>query len=199
MCSNAPVLTLVRHGRTAANAAGLLVGRLDPGLDEHGRWQVAQLPGAIGPLDRVIASPLTRTRETAAVFGLPVEIDERFIEIDYGTLDGVALGDVPPSVWKRWRTDVDFSPGGGETLRHVADRVTEALDELEADAAERNVAIVSHVLPIKAGVAWALATGIEASWRLHLDQASLTRIDIRPGGAVVRTYNDVHHLEGGPG
>ena len=70
MWSNASVLYLVRHGRTAANAAGLLLGRLDPGLDEVGRWQVGQLPAAVGALDRVIASPLSRTRETAAVLGL---------------------------------------------------------------------------------------------------------------------------------
>jgi broad specificity phosphatase PhoE len=57
---------------------------------------------------------------------------------------------------------------------------------------------VSHVLPIKAGVAWALGVGVEAAWRLHLDQASITRITVGPTGPVVRTYNDIAHLAGGP-
>ena len=55
--SNAAVLYLVRHGRTAANAAGLLLGRLDPELDEVGRWQAARLGAALGPLDRVDQQP----------------------------------------------------------------------------------------------------------------------------------------------
>ncbi|HJR26454.1 MAG TPA: histidine phosphatase family protein, partial [Acidimicrobiales bacterium] len=32
-------LIVLRHGRTAANAAGVLLGRKDPGLDELGRRQ----------------------------------------------------------------------------------------------------------------------------------------------------------------
>jgi broad specificity phosphatase PhoE len=197
VCSNATVLTLVRHGRTGANAAGLLLGRLDPGLDEVGRWQVSRLADALGPVDRLVASPLTRTRETAAAIGRPVELDERVIELDYGVLDGLPLTDVPPEVWVRWRDDVDFAPDGGETLRTLSVRVSDALDELIDDARERHVVVVSHVLPIKAGVAWALGVGVEAAWRLHLDQASITRITVGPTGPVVRTYNDIAHLAGG--
>lgn len=198
MWSNAGVLSLVRHGRTAANAAGLLLGRLDPPLDEVGRWQAACLAAALGRVDRVIASPLLRTCETAAFLDLPIEIDERFIELDYGDLDGVALGDVVPSVWAQWRGDVDFVPAGGESLRQVLDRVALALADIVAAAQDDHVVVVSHVLPIKAGVAWALGAGIEASWHLHLDQASITRITFGAGGPVMRTYNDVHHLHGGP-
>ena len=101
VCSNATVLSLVRHGRTGANAAGLLLGRLDPGLDEVGQWQVSRLADALGPVDRLVASPLTRTRETAAAIGGPVELDERVIELDYGVLDGLPLTEVPPEVWVR--------------------------------------------------------------------------------------------------
>jgi broad specificity phosphatase PhoE len=194
VCSNALVLSLVRHGRTQANAAGLLLGRLDPGLDETGRWQASKLPAALGEVDRIIASPLTRTRETAATIGEPVEIDERVIELDYGGLDGRPLDEIPPEIWARWRHDVDFAPDGGETLRTLSLRVSTALDELVDDARDRHVVVVSHVLPIKAGVAWALGVGVEAAWRLHLDQASITRITIGPTGPVVRTYNDIAHL-----
>ena len=47
------------------------------------------------PAARVVSSPLRRTRETAEAFGRPVEIDERWIELDYGELDGTPLRDVP--------------------------------------------------------------------------------------------------------
>jgi probable phosphoglycerate mutase len=101
-------------------------------------------------------------------------------------------------VWARWRDDPDFVPAGGESLREVLDRVSAALADVVADAAERHVVVVSHVLPIKAGVAWVLGTGIDVSWRLHLDQASITRVTFGATGPVVRTYNDIHHLDGGP-
>ena len=61
-------LVIVRHGRTEANAHGLLLGRLDVELDPVGRAQAERLAAATGPVDRVIASPLQRTRQTAAAF-----------------------------------------------------------------------------------------------------------------------------------
>jgi probable phosphoglycerate mutase len=196
--SNATVLTLIRHGRTAANAAGLLQGRLDPDLDEVGRWQVDQLPAAVGKVDRVVASPLIRARRTADVLGAPVDVDQRFIEIDYGVYDGLSLTELGPVVLAKWRDDVHFAPEGGESVAEVYARVAPAVEELREDATERHLVIVSHVLPIKAIVAWALGIGIETAWRLHLDQASISRISFTEVGPVLRSYNDVAHLAGGP-
>src|SRR5262249_5727621 len=99
------MLHLVRHGRTDANAAGLLLGRAGPPLSDEGRRQAAALATAIPPDARVVSSPLARTRETAAAFGRPVEIDERWIELDYGEFDGVPLRDVPADIWREWRAN----------------------------------------------------------------------------------------------
>ena len=59
------MLYVVRHGRTAANASGLLLGHLDPDLDDLGVRQARLLAAALGPVDRVVSSPLARTRQTA--------------------------------------------------------------------------------------------------------------------------------------
>jgi broad specificity phosphatase PhoE len=130
---------------------------------------------------------------------LPLEIDERFIEIDFGVLEGVALRDVDPSTWDKLRTDVQFAPEQGESFAAVAERVGGAMEELLPQCREGQVVVVSHVLPIKAAVAWALDAGIETAWRLHLDQASITRIDAGDAGPLVRTYNEIAHLGDGPG
>lgn len=188
------MLILVRHGQTQTNAEGRLLGRADPPLTELGLRQAATLAAAVGPVDRVVTSPLVRARETAAVFGLPVEIDERWIEIDYGEYDGRPLADVPVEVWKQWRADLDFCPPSGESMRAVAARVREACAALAAEAAEGNVVVVSHVSPIKAAVAWALGAADEVMWRLYLDVASISRVGVGLGGPVLRTYNDVTHL-----
>jgi broad specificity phosphatase PhoE len=191
------VLILVRHGESAANAAGLLSGRAETSLTEKGRTQVADLSAAAAGACRLITSPLGRARESAAALelGLPIEVDERWTEIHYGELEGRPLSAVPAEVWRRWRSDPDFRPPGGETLIEVGRRVGEAMAELFAvpGAGARStgdVVVVSHVSPIKAAVAWALGAGDDLAWRLQLSTASLTRVAWGTDRAVLHSYND---------
>lgn len=188
------MLILVRHGQTLPNLESRLLGRADPPLTDLGRQQAALMAAAVGPVDRVVSSPLLRARETAGCFGVDVEVDERWIEVDYGDYDERPLAEVPAELWQRWRADSAFAPPGGESLAAVGRRVRHACEELTADAADRIVAVVSHVSPIKAAVAWALGVGDEVAWRLFLDVASVSRIGMGPHGPVLRTYNDTTHL-----
>jgi broad specificity phosphatase PhoE len=180
------VLILVRHGESVANAQGLLLGRLDVPLTERGRAQAASVRTLLrGPVAELRSSPLQRARDTAAALGLdlPVEVDERWVEVDYGEYDGQPLRDIPAAVWQEWRRDSAYRPPGGETLREVDHRVAGACDLLFAqpDTGARrrdgDVVVVSHVTPIKAAVAWALGFDAGLSWRLHLNTASVTRIE----------------------
>jgi broad specificity phosphatase PhoE len=140
----------------------------------------------------VISSPLRRAVETAEAFGQPVEVDERWIELDYGSLEAVPVRDVDPELWRRWRADPTFVPGGGESLVALGERVRRACAELVEAAAQTDIVVVSHVSPIKAAVAWALGVGDEISWRLHLDTAAVTRIAIRGAtGASLVSWNEV--------
>jgi len=189
------VLIVVRHGRTAANAAARLLGHLDVALDELGAAQAQTLAAAVGPVDRVVSSPLIRTRQTAAVFGTEVETDDRLMELDYGDYDGMALSDVPPELWERWRTDPEFAPPGGESLVALRLRVTAALDDLSEAARVQTIVVVAHVSPIKAAVAWALGVGDEVTWRMFVRPASITRIAITDRGPVLHSFNEVAHLE----
>jgi broad specificity phosphatase PhoE len=193
------VLLLVRHGESASNAAGRLSGRAESPLTEHGRAQVAALATAVTGAGRLISSPLGRARETAAALGLdlPLEVDERWTEVDYGELEGEPLGAVPAEVWHRWRSGADFRPPGGETLAEVGLRVRSACEELFADPgagarAPADVVVVSHVSPIKAAVAWALGTGDELAWRLHLSTASVTAVAWGVDRPVLRSFNQTH-------
>jgi broad specificity phosphatase PhoE len=189
-------LIVVRHGRTEANASGVLLGRLDPGLDDLGRRQAEALAPALAGAHRVVTSPLRRTRETAAALGLPVTVDERWIELDYGALDGVPMRDVPAEVWSRWVADVDFAPEGGESLAALGLRVRTACDDLAEEAADRDIVVVTHVSPVKAAVAWALGVGDEVSWRLYVAPASVTRIAVGPPRRSLHAFNAIAHLDG---
>ncbi len=194
------MLLLVRHGRTELNAAGLLQGRVDPPLDAHGRAQAQALAAvpALRRASRVVCSPLLRTSETAARLGPHVTFDDRWIELDYGTWEGRRFASVSAEEWWRWQADPAWAPPGGESLRAVGTRVRAAVSELVAEAAEADIAVVTHVSPIKAALAWALGTGDEVAWRIHLDPASLTRIAIGTGAAVVHSLNETAHLPPSP-
>jgi len=195
------VILLLRHGRTEANARGLLLGRADPVLDDVGREQAqaaAEEVARTATVGRIVSSPLARCRATAGIVAdvlgvdhpaegdvpVEVEVDERWIELDYGELDGTPLSEVPPATWATWQGDVGWAPPGGETLAELGARVRSACDELHDD-----VVVVSHVSPIKAAVAWALGVGDELSWRLHVTPASVTRIAVRDGGGVLTSFN----------
>lgn len=200
-------LIIVRHGRTEANASGLLLGHLDPALDEIGRAQAAAVGRVLGggrgpasplPIARIISSPLGRTRETAAAIaeatGAEVEVDGRWIELDYGEFDGRPQTDVPAEVWSAWRQDPTFAPPGGESLVDLGVRVRDALGTIAAQAQDHHIVIVSHVSPIKAAVTWALGVGDDVVWRMFLSPASITRVSVAARGAVLQGFNDTSHL-----
>ncbi len=190
------MIIMLRHGRTEANAQGLLQGRIDPDLDELGVRQAAAAASAIGNVDRVIASPLARAQQTAAAFGVAVETDERFIELDYGDWEGMPVRAVPQQTWADWRADLTFTPPGGESLAELSIRVRAGLEDLASQAEDANIVIVSHVSPIKASAAWALGVGDQATWRMFLGQASISRLAIGQGGPRLTAFNVTEHLEG---
>jgi broad specificity phosphatase PhoE len=190
------VLIVVRHGRTDANASGLLLGRrLDPPLDAVGERQAVALARAIGSVDRVVTSPLLRARQTAEALAPSAEIDERWVELDYGELDGTPLAAVPDDVFAKWRRDDGYAPPGGESLAALHDRVAAGCQELLTDAATRNIVVVTHVSPVKAAVAWALGVAPAVAWRMYVAPGSITRIATGRQAPSVQSFNVTTHLE----
>ena len=186
---------LVRHGRTEANAGRKLQGLLDLPLDDVGLAQVADVASWLDRPDRVISSPLLRARQTAEAFGVPYEVDERWLELDYGSLDGVPVADVGDDVWARWRVDPHYRAGGGESMDEMHKRSVEAAEELLADSRDQMIVVTSHVSPIKAVVAWALGVDVTVGWRFHLDQASVCRILVGSNGPVLLGFNETRRTQ----
>lgn len=192
------MLILVRHGQVAANARGLLLGRADPPLTETGHRQARALAKALAPPIRVVSSPLLRARQTAAVLAGAredsgdVQVDRRWIEMDYGELDGQPATALPEQTWRTWWQDPHFVPAGGESVAAVGVRVREACAELASDAACGDVVVVSHVSPIKAALAWALGVGDEVAWRMYLVDAAVCRVDTSGPLPLLLAFNEVH-------
>ncbi len=194
------MLIVVRHGRTPANAQGLLLGRLDPDLDDVGVEQAQAVADWIGPVDLVVSSPLLRARRTAEAFAATshgeVEIDERWIELDYGELDGLPVGDVPAPTWEQLRGDPRWTPPGGESLAALNERVAQACEEMLVTARELDVVVVTHVSPIKAVLSWALGADHRVAFRARVGQPSITRLEMGPAGPVLHGFNEAPPLPG---
>ena len=190
------VLILVRHARTALNAGGRLQGRTDAPLDEVGEQQAMALADRLSaiPATRILTSPLARARATAAAIaerhGVTPEIDDNWIELDYGELEGTPISEVDASVWAAWRENPEFAPVGGESFSQLDRRVHDACRRLREGAADADVIVVSHVSPIKSAVAWSMGAPTSIVHRMRLGQAAISRIDLSGANPVLVTFNE---------
>ncbi|MGH9283249.1 MAG: histidine phosphatase family protein [Acidimicrobiales bacterium] len=192
------MIVFARHGETAPNREGLVLGRAsDPGLTDLGRSQADRLAALLGQEEpvAVLTSPLLRARETAgaiaAACGLEPEVDERLVEIDWGAWEGRPVTGIAPAEVERLRADAGTAPEG-ESLAALAGRV----EGFCADAWDRDglVVAVTHVSPIKAAVAMTLGAPDDAAFRMYVALASVTRIARRSRGPVLVSFNETAHL-----
>ena len=148
---------VLRHAPTAWNAEGRIQGRTDcplsaEGLEQALSWRVPE--GFSGA--PCLSSPLRRCLDTARAMGLSPIVEERLVEMDWGTLEGATLAgmraDGGEDFSRREAAGLDFRPSGGETPRETGARARAVLAEAPADAV-----IVTHKGVMRALLA--MATG----------------------------------------
>ncbi len=142
---------LVRHCECVANVERRLSGIVDYPITEKGRGQLDGLAArfACVPLDAVYTSPLARTRATAAAIarhnGAPVLVDERFIEFNFGSLDGIPVKEMPEQ-WKRlWLEQAhEFYAPDGDRIAQFGERVWQGFLALAQENRGKTVAVATH-------------------------------------------------------
>jgi probable phosphomutase (TIGR03848 family) len=196
-------LLLIRHGRTDANANGILAGRT-PGvvLDEVGVSATKDLASRLKAVKvaQVVSSPLERTLETAAIlFGrnFEVQTEDRLLECDYGDWQGGKLSEL--SVHELWpivqqRPDEMIFPNG-ESMNDMSGRACQAAREwdakLTAEHGDKVVwAAVSHGDIIKAICADAMGLPLRKFQSLLIEPASVSVIHYSESGSAVSKLND---------
>ncbi|WP_369186942.1 bifunctional RNase H/acid phosphatase [Streptomyces sp. R08] len=199
---------LLRHGETPLTPQKRFSGSggTNPSLSTTGKDQARRAATALaarGTIQHIIASPLTRTRETAAAvaerLGLDVTIEEGLRETDFGAWEGLTFGEVReryPEDLTTWLADPTAQPtGGGESFEDTATRIAATRDKLTATYAGRTVLLVTHVTPIKTFVQLALGAPPESLFRMELSAASISAVAYyTDGNASVRLFNDTSHL-----
>ncbi|MGB7980294.1 MAG: MSMEG_4193 family putative phosphomutase [Candidatus Nanopelagicales bacterium] len=191
---------LVRHGRTPANATGILAGRA-PGvpLDAHGRRQARSLGNRLRgvPLAAVVHSPLERCVQTTD--GLLRErtdvnrhVDDRLIECDYGQWTGCALAELAEEpLWpviQAQPSAVTFP--GGESLPAMAERAVAAVRGWVGAYPEATIAVVSHGDVVKAILSEALGQPFDEFQRIVVGPGSLSIVQYGTTRPMVLRMND---------
>jgi probable phosphomutase (TIGR03848 family) len=179
---------LVRHGRTTANASGVLAGRTAGiRLDKVGSDQAAVVGERLRglPLVSVVSSPLERCRQTARAIvehqgGSPETPTEKGItECDYGEWQGRALADLAKEdLWSVVQNQPSAAVfPGGESLAAMQARSVAAIRRhdavFEADHGPGAVWVaVSHGDIIKSILADALGMHLDLFQRINVNPAS---------------------------
>ncbi|MBI2709370.1 MAG: MSMEG_4193 family putative phosphomutase [Actinobacteria bacterium] len=195
----------VRHGQTPTT------GKVLPGrakglhLADAGRAQADAVAARIAGLKgvaAVYASPLERTRETAApiarALGLRVVADRGLLECDFGDWTGAEL----KALAKRpeWRTVQRYPSGfrfpGGESMQEMQARICDATARLCAAHPGETIVCVSHADPIKAVVAAAVGTHLDLFQRIVVSPCSVSAIGYGADGPVVLSVNSTGDLAG---
>ncbi|MCS6578758.1 MSMEG_4193 family putative phosphomutase [Curtobacterium poinsettiae] len=189
---------LVRHGRTTANATGVLAGRTaGVRLDAVGRTQAERTAERIAavPVVAVVSSPLERCRQTARAIldrqpgrqtdrqsgASDLLIERAITEADYGQWQGRKLADLAKE--PLWRT-VQANPSavvfpGGESMQTMQSRAVAAVRRIDAEVeAEHGPGAVwvavSHGDIIKSVLADAFGMHLDLFQRIGVGPASVS-------------------------
>jgi broad specificity phosphatase PhoE len=166
----------------------------------RGRRRATAVPA--GPrITAVYASPLERTRETAApiakALGLKVTAERGLLECEFGEWTGKELkelGKLP-----EWTTVQRFPSGfrfpGGESFVGMQARMIETLGAICARHRGEAVVCVSHADPIKAAVANAMGTALDLFQRIVISPCSVTAISVGESGPIVLAVNSTGTLK----
>jgi alpha-ribazole phosphatase len=161
--SGAVDIFLLRHGETTGGER--LRGRLDDPLTETGRAQMAASARRVLPVDALLSSPRLRCAafagDLAEHAGIPLVIDARLREIDFGDWEGLPTAELartaPAALHAFWRDPYRLTPPGGEPMTAFVGRLRAFWRDLVTQAPGARVLIIAHGGVMR--VLWAHAMG----------------------------------------
>lgn len=198
-------IVAIRHGETAWNVEGRIQGHLDIPLNELGRWQAERLADALVSegIDTIYASDLRRAAQTAQVLAdrckVALVFDLGLRERDFGCFQGQTFREIEiqyPEDADRWRRrDLDFQPGGGESLTTFFSRCLAAAQRLAWGHPGQTIGLVAHggVMDCLYRAATQQSIEVPRSW--PLGNASINRLLFTGAVFGLVGWSDTRHLE----
>jgi probable phosphoglycerate mutase len=194
----ATTLILVRHGQTPTTGQSLPGRAKGLNLSDAGVKQaeeVAERLASFSAIDAIYASPLERTRQTAAPLARQrkqkVIIEKGLIECDFGDWTGAKLVDLmkKPEWSTVQRAPSTFRFPNGESFTEMQVRISTALDNIRLRHPGGVVVCFSHADPIKAALAHAMGTHLDLFQRIVVSTCSVSALAYGGGAPIVLTVN----------
>lgn len=180
------MIYVIRHGQTALNSVHALQGRSDAPLNAHGEEQACEAGRRLAKrgvsFSHVFSSPLVRAVQTAELVApsVPVRIDERLIEMDYGPYEGIDLKSPPPEVIKFFSDFVNNpAPEGMEQLADVVRRTGRFVEEIKG--LEGNVLISTHAIAMKGILEYLTPDSRGSYWSKYVGNCTVYAIAVEGG------------------
>lgn len=189
---------LVRHGQTDWNRDRRVMGATPIGLNATGQAQIAALAARLRSvsIDAIHASPLRRTRESAALLGagrdgLMITDTPAFAEIDYGDWVGQPFSAVEttPAFLQYLHQPSTLRIPGGERIVDTQRRAVAGIEQLCAQHPQGRVLVVSHADLIKAIIVHYVGAPLDHWHRYKIDNGSLTVLCVHAGQGVILGLN----------
>ena len=150
---------VIRHARTEWNRDRRIQGWSDSPLTAEGERQAELWANHLQAMrwEAILASDTGRAQATARIInrrlGLPLDIDSRLRELDWGRWTGRTVrqlrGEEPDVVAAQERAGWDFQPPGGESRRAQLERSRQALLDAAAERPGAAILVVTHEGVIK--------------------------------------------------
>jgi phosphoserine phosphatase len=192
------VALLMRHGETAWNREGRVMGRSPVELDAQGRAQVAgaiELARTLAP-DLVVTSPLVRARQSAEIIaagvgGIAVHEDPQLSEVQYGSWEGMVYDDlIGDAAYIEYRDrPLETPTPGGETIPQVQARGVAAVRRAIGAHPGKRVLFVSHGDIIRTVLCHFLRLDLAHFRRIRIDNATFSGLQIVGDFAEVKFLN----------
>ena len=188
----------MRHGETAWNREGRVMGRNPIELDDEGRAQVqASVPFArvIKP-NLIVTSPLARARQSAEIIaagvgGVPIAEDQQLSEVQYGRWEGMVYDElVDDADYLHYREHpLDAPTPGGETIAQVQSRGVEAVRRAIANNSGSRILFVSHGDIIRTVLCHFMRLELAHFRRIRVDNAAFSGFQLMGDFAEMKFLN----------
>ncbi len=154
MVSATAKIFLFRHGQTVYNKNKIFTGWSDSELTKEGVAEckeIAQKLKNITPT-KAYTSDLERAKRTLYIIlgdkkdKIPVVVDSRIKERDYGRLNGKSKAETEkqyPKEYPLWHRSYGVRPPGGESIEDVEKRVLDFLKELLPSLEKEDIVFIS--------------------------------------------------------
>lgn len=178
------------------NVEGIFFGKLDPNLNEVGKEQCKKTKELLKnryKYDHIYSSDLKRASETAQIvnfLNLPIQLDKRLEEIDFGIFEGLSYKEILEKYPKEAKKSQDewqtFDFVTGESLGSLQKR---AINFVESLNKEKDNLVVTHWGVINCILSWYFSNELESYWKYNVENGGICIIEFADNFPILKGLN----------